>query len=89
MIAWTFDKSFATCFYESMNGIKVGNKKADVAGASYRQSDLNVVREGMPAYLMLLDGMNRAWPDNDRLLLAAAQGYASFASAFIEEHDKV
>ena len=60
----------------------------DVAKATYSQSDLRVVREGMPAYLMLLDGMNQAWPDNDRLLLAAAQGYASFASAFIEENDK-
>ena len=61
----------------------------DVAKSSYRQSDLRVVREGMPAYLMLLDGMNQAWPDNERLLLAAAQGYSSFASAFIEENDKV
>ncbi len=60
----------------------------DVAKATYSQSDLRVVREGMPAYLMLLDGMNQAWPDNDRLLLAAAQGYASFASAFIEESDE-
>ena len=42
----------------------------DVAKATNSQSDLRVVREGMPAYLMLLDGMNQAWPENDRLLLA-------------------
>ena len=51
-----------------------------VAVASNRQSDLAVIREGMPAYLMLIDGMVEAWPKNEKLLLAAAQSYASFAS---------
>ncbi len=59
----------------------------DVARASYRQSDLRVIREGMPAYLMLMDGMIEAWPDNENLLIAAAQAYASFASAFVEGDD--
>jgi len=46
-----------------------------------------VIREGMPAYLMLMDGMIEAWPGNERLLLAAAQGYSSFASIFTEDDD--
>jgi hypothetical protein len=60
----------------------------DVANSSYKQSDLRVIREGMPAYLMLIDGMVEAVPDNERLLITAAQAYASFASAFIEVEDK-
>jgi len=52
----------------------------DVAAAAAKQSDLRVVREGMPAYLLLMDGMVEGWPDNDRLLLAAAQAYSSFAA---------
>jgi hypothetical protein len=60
----------------------------DVAKSSYRQSDLKLVREGMPAYLMLMDGMVAAWPGNDRLLLAAAQSYASYASGFVEGQDE-
>jgi hypothetical protein len=60
----------------------------DVASSSYKQSDLRVIREGMPAYLMLIDGMVEALPDNARLLITAAQAYASFASAFIEAEDK-
>jgi hypothetical protein len=59
----------------------------DVAKASYKQSDLRVIREGMPAYLMLMDGMVEAWPDNDRLLLAAAQSYSSYATAFVGAGD--
>ncbi|MEW6671291.1 MAG: TRAP transporter TatT component family protein [Thermodesulfobacteriota bacterium] len=60
----------------------------DISRASARQSDLRIVREGMPAYLLLMDGMAEAWPDNERILLGAAQGYASFAAAFIAEEDK-
>ncbi len=61
----------------------------DVAKASYKQSDLNLIRQGMPSYLMLIDGMVEALPDNKRLLLSAAQLYAAYASAFIQEEDKV
>ena len=32
----------------------------EIARASYRQSDLRIIREGMPAYLMLIDGMIQA-----------------------------
>ncbi len=60
----------------------------EVAKASYKQSDLRMVREGMPAYLMLLDGMIETFPGNEQLLLAGAQGYASFASGFVEEENK-
>ncbi len=61
----------------------------DVANASYKQSDLLLIRRGMPAYLMLIDGMVEALPDNKRLLISAAQLYASYASAFIQDEDKV
>lgn len=57
----------------------------DIAKSSYKQSDLRVIREGMPAYLMLMDGMVEAWPGNEQLLLAAAQGYSSFASILTED----
>ena len=59
----------------------------DVSNSASKQSDLRVIREGMPAYLMLMDGMVEAVPRNARLLLTAAQAYASFASAFVEETD--
>ena len=60
----------------------------DVAKASYKQSDLMLIRRGMPSYLMLIDGMVEALPDNKRLLVSAAQLYASYASAFIQDQDK-
>ena len=60
----------------------------DISKAANRQSDLKLIREGMPAYLMLIDGMVEAVPDNEHLLIVAAQGYASFASAFIQDEDQ-
>ncbi|MGD8471657.1 MAG: TRAP transporter TatT component family protein [Desulfobacteraceae bacterium] len=59
----------------------------EVSNSANKQSDLRVIREGMPAYLMLIDGMVEAVPDNARLLITAAQAYASFASAFVEDAD--
>jgi len=58
-----------------------------VAKASSQQSDLRVLQEGMPAYLMLIDGMIHSWPDNEQLLIAGAQSYSSFASLFVEDQD--
>jgi len=60
----------------------------DVAKASSGQSDLRLIREGMPSYLMLIDGMLQSLPDNERLLITAAQSYGSYASAFVQDDDK-
>jgi hypothetical protein len=60
----------------------------DIVAATNKQSDLRIVQQGTPAYLMLLDGMVESWPENERILLAAAQGYASYASVFIEDDDQ-
>ncbi|MDJ0815776.1 MAG: TRAP transporter TatT component family protein [Desulfobacterales bacterium] len=60
----------------------------DIAKSAYRQSDLKLIREGMPSYLMLIDGMVEAVPNNKQLLINAAQAYASFASAFIQDEDR-
>jgi hypothetical protein len=73
----------ASCsFQKKMTTINAASLMEDVAKASYKQADLRVIREGMPAYLMLMDGMVEGWPDNDRLLLAAAQAYSSYAAIF-------
>lgn len=45
-----------------------------------RQSDVALVRQGIPSYLLLIDGMVQANPGNQDLLLAGAQAYASYAA---------
>jgi hypothetical protein len=73
--------------HTKMTTIGAASLVEDVAKAANKQSDLRVVREGMPAYLLLMDGMVEGWPDNERLLLAAAQAYSSYATAFVGADD--
>lgn len=60
----------------------------DVAGAAARQPDVDTVREGAPAYLMLIDGLIASYPDDPRLLVAGCQAYAGFASTFLGEGER-
>ena len=57
----------------------------DVALSAGRQSDVVLVRQGIPSYLMLIDGMLQSYPENRDLLLAGAQAYASYASVLEED----
>jgi hypothetical protein len=50
-----------------------------------RQSDITLVRQGIPSYLLLIDGLVQANPGNRDLLLAGAQAYASYASLLDDE----
>jgi hypothetical protein len=79
----------SACLYSKK--VRVGTAALlveDVAKAAYQQSDLRTIREGMPAYLMLMDGLVEAWPDNAQLLIEVAQGYSTFSSIVGGEQDK-
>ena len=58
-----------------------------VALSANRQSDIVLVRQGIPSYLMLIDGMLQSYPENRDLLLAGAQAYAAY-SAVLEEDEE-
>jgi hypothetical protein len=57
----------------------------DVALSANRQSDIVLVRQGIPSYLMLIDGMLQSYPENRDLLLAGAQAYAAYGSVLDED----
>jgi len=89
LVLLCFATLFQACaFSKKMTVVSAASLLEEIAKSSYKQSELRVIREGMPAYLMLMDGMVEAWPENERLLISAAQGYASYASAFIEDQDR-
>lgn len=56
-----------------------------LADALVNQNDPETVRQGAPAYLVLLDGLIAEDPDNSDVLLAGAQLYSNYAGAFVEE----
>jgi hypothetical protein len=66
----------------------VPTKQARVAAATFKQSDPAIVRAGTPAYLMLIDGLIEAYPDNSELLTAGCQAYTGYASSFVEDENR-
>jgi len=57
----------------------------DIATSSSKQSDISIIREGTPAYLMLIDGLIEAHPRNEKLLIAGAKAYSSYAALLSDE----
>jgi hypothetical protein len=61
----------------------IGGKAADtLAAAILNQDDPALVESGVPAYLLLLDGLISESPDNVALLSAGAQLFALYGSRF-------
>jgi hypothetical protein len=52
------------------------------------QNDPETVRQGAPAYLLLIDGLIADDPKNENLLLAGASLYSSYAGAFVDDPDR-
>jgi fructose-specific component phosphotransferase system IIB-like protein len=59
----------------------------DVLRAAAKQPDPAIVRDGSPAYIMLVDGLIEAYPNNSELLTAGCQAYTVYASSFLEDSD--
>jgi hypothetical protein len=72
----------------SMVSSATGGLSQSLATAVMNQNDPETVRQGAPAYLLLVDGLIEENPDNPDLLLTAAQLYASFATAFVEDAER-
>jgi hypothetical protein len=69
--------------------VNVGSMMAESLSASVmNQRDPATVREGLPAYLLLLDGMILDQPDDQDLLLAGAKLYGAYAGAFVNNPER-
>ncbi len=56
--------------------------------AILEQDDPALVRDGVPAYLLLLDSLVLSDPDNAAILAAGAQLYAAYAVTFVEDAER-
>jgi len=52
------------------------------------QPDPELVRQGLPAFILLIDGMLVSYPQNTDLLLAATNAYNSYCQAFLTNEDE-
>lgn len=62
------------------------SKVADnLTQAILNQNDLETVRAGAPAYLIMIDGLIEGEPDSTKLLLSGSKLYGSYNSAFVDD----
>jgi hypothetical protein len=58
---------------------------ANLSTAILNQDDAATVRDGAPAYLLLVDSLIEGDPDNSALLFTGARLYGAYAGAFVTE----
>jgi hypothetical protein len=60
----------------------------NLSNSILNQSDPEMVKEGLPAYLILLDAMLQGDPDNESMLRAAASLNSSYAGMFLQDPER-
>jgi len=81
-----------SCVLVSGCGVIVSRVSANMAdnlsSAILNQSDPELVREALPSYLLLLDSLAGPETDNPATLSAAAQLYAAYGAALVNDEDR-
>ena len=63
-----------------LQSVLIGSLMEDVATATARHDDPELVATGVPTFLLLLEGLLEANPNDQKLLLSAAEAYTSYAT---------
>lgn len=63
-----------------------GNLAENMSLAIADNDDIATIEAGVPAYLLMMDGMVQGDPDNSRLLMQAAGLYSTYSGAFSKDH---
>lgn len=65
-----------------------GNMAASLSTAILNQDDPETVRQGAPAYLLMIDGMIDSSPNDADILLAGSKLYSAYATIFVEDKQR-
>ncbi len=72
----------------SLVGSVTGGMAEDLGSAILDNRDIDMVRDGAPSYLLLMDGLLAGSPDNPALLAQAAQLNSAYAAAFVQDPER-
>ncbi len=61
---------------------------ANLSAAILNQDDPETVRDGAPAYLLMLDSFIQGSPDNATMLASAAELYAAYGVVFVKDRQR-
>ncbi len=65
-----------------------GNLANNIASAIVNQDDPELIRDGAPAYLLLIEGMINDEPENVSLLIAGSNLYTLYAAVFVDDSER-
>ncbi|MFC1769950.1 TRAP transporter TatT component family protein [Nitrospirota bacterium] len=71
-----------------LSGCATGSLGTDLSIAILNQPDLEIVRDGAPAYLILVDALVERKPKDPRMLGAATQSYALYAGLLADDQGR-
>ncbi len=71
-----------------VSGCAIGNISSNLSMAILNQDDPETVRDGAPAYLLLIDSMIAGDPEDPDLLSAGAKLYGVYAVAFVDDPER-
>ena len=57
---------------------------AQLSDGLMRQNDVELVKDGAPSFLLMLDALTEAHPGNSSVLLAAAEAQIAYATGFVD-----
>ncbi len=60
----------------------------NLSNAMLNQNDLETVKAGSPAYLIMIDSLIEGDPDNPSILIAGSKLYGSYATTFVDDEDR-
>ena len=68
--------------------VSMGDVADSLSKAVLNQNDPEIVRDGLPSYLILVDSLVINEPDDAELLLAAARLNSAYAGAFVDDPER-
>ncbi len=72
----------------SITASLTGRMSESLSKGVLNQNDPETVRQGAPAYLIMIDGFISDDPENADVLMSGAQLYAAYSAAFVEDADR-
>ena len=78
--------ALSTCACGYLRSAVTGSMMEDVAAATAKHDDVDLVTAAAPTYILLLEGLLEGNPKSQRLLVAAAEAYLSYGT-IVESED--
>ena len=69
----------------SLQGCSLASIDDNLPYGVLNNNDLELVAEGLPTYLLMVDGLIENWPDSASMLASGADLYGAYAGLFVED----